>query len=108
MPDQRACRAVQQLNAIASNHRNRLQSLEVRASPGGRRGGTDLTLQLVSGCPRYDARARRAACKLKRCFAFRVTGEGHPIGQKASIDTRNGIIPGPRGAQLNPGAQGGP
>ena len=97
---------VQQLKAIAANQRNRLNSLEVRAPEAG--VVQDLTLQLGQWVPEGTTLARVVQPgKLKAVLRIPESqAKDVQIGQKASIDTRNGIIPG-HVARKDPGAQGG-
>lgn len=97
---------VVQLRAIAANQQNRLQSLQVRAPEAG--VVQDLTLQLGQWVPEGTTLARvvqpgklKAVLRIPESQAKDVL-----IGQKASIDTRNGLIPG-HVARKDPGAQGG-
>jgi HlyD family secretion protein len=97
---------VEQLKAIAANQQERLRSLEVRAPEAG--VVQDLTLQLGQWVPEGTTLARvvqpgrlKAVLRIPESQAKDVQ-----IGQKASIDTRNGIIPG-HVQRKDPGAQGG-
>ena len=97
---------VEQLKAIAANQRNRLNSLEVRAPEGG--VVQDLTLQLGQWVPEGTTLARVVQPgKLKAVLRIPESqAKDIQIGQKATIDTRNGIIPG-HVQRKDPGAQGG-
>ncbi|HYW32724.1 MAG TPA: HlyD family efflux transporter periplasmic adaptor subunit [Gemmatimonas sp.] len=97
---------VVQLKAIAQNQQNRLNSLEVRAPEAG--VVQDLTLQLGQWVPEGTTLARVVQPgKLKAVLRIPESqAKDIQIGQKASIDTRNGIIPG-HVARKDPGAQGG-
>lgn len=85
---------VQQLKAIALNQQERLQSLKVRAPDTGVL--QDLTLQLGQWVPEGTTLARvvqpghlKAVLRIPESQAKDVQ-----IGQRASIDTRNGIVQG--------------
>ena len=97
---------VEQLKAIAANQQDRLRSLEVRAPEAG--VVQDLTLQLGQWVPEGTTLARVVQPgKLKAVLRIPESqAKDVQIGQKASIDTRNGIIPG-HVARKDPGAQGG-
>jgi multidrug resistance efflux pump len=97
---------VQQLKAIAANQQDRLRSLEVRAPEAG--VVQDLTLQLGQWVPEGTTLARVVQPgKLKAVLRIPESqAKDVQIGQKASIDTRNGIIPG-HVQRKDPGAQGG-
>ena len=97
---------VNQLKAIAANQQDRLRSLEVRAPEAG--VVQDLTLQLGQWVPEGTTLARVVQPgKLKAVLRIPESqAKDVQIGQKASIDTRNGIIPG-HVARKDPGAQGG-
>ncbi|MES2521551.1 MAG: HlyD family efflux transporter periplasmic adaptor subunit [Gemmatimonadota bacterium] len=97
---------VVQLKAIAQNQQNRLNSLEVRAPEAG--VVQDLTLQLGQWVPEGTTLARVVQPgKLKAVLRIPESqAKDIQIGQKATIDTRNGIIPG-HVARKDPGAQGG-
>jgi hypothetical protein len=97
---------VQQLKAIAANQQNRLQSLHVRAPERGVL--QDLTLQLGQWVPEGTTLAKvvqpgqlKAVLRIPESQAKDVA-----IGQKASIDTRNGFVPG-HVTRKDPSAQGG-
>jgi HlyD family secretion protein len=97
---------VQQLKAIAANQQNRLQSLHVRAPDRGVL--QDLTLQLGQWVPEGTTLAKvvqpgqlKAVLRIPESQAKDVA-----IGQKASIDTRNGFVPG-HVTRKDPSAQGG-
>lgn len=97
---------VEQLKAIAANQQDRLRSLEVRAPEAG--VVQDLTLQLGQWVPEGTTLARVVQPgKLKAVLRIPESqAKDVQIGQKASIDTRNGIIPG-HVQRKDPGAQGG-
>lgn len=97
---------VEQLKAIAANQQNRLSSLQVRAPESG--VVQDLTLQLGQWVPEGTTLARVVQPgKLKAVLRIPESqAKDIQIGQKASIDTRNGLIPG-HVARKDPGAQGG-
>jgi HlyD family secretion protein len=97
---------VQQLKAIAVNQQNRLQSLHVRAPERGVL--QDLTLQLGQWVPEGTTLAKvvqpgqlKAVLRIPESQAKDVA-----IGQKASIDTRNGLVAG-HVTRKDPSAQGG-
>jgi multidrug resistance efflux pump len=97
---------VEQLKAIAVNQQNRLRSLQVRAPEGGVL--QDLTLQLGQWVPEGTTLAKvvqpgklKAVLRIPESQAKDVS-----IGQKASIDTRNGFVAG-HVARKDPSAQGG-
>lgn len=97
---------VRQLKAIAVNQQNRLQSLHVRAPERGVL--QDLTLQLGQWVPEGTTLAKvvqpgqlKAVLRIPESQAKDVA-----IGQKASIDTRNGIVAG-HVTRKDPSAQGG-
>ena len=97
---------VEQLKAIAANQQNRLRSLQVRAPEGGVL--QDLTLQLGQWVPEGTTLAKvvqpgrlKAVLRIPESQAKDVT-----IGQKASIDTRNGFVAG-HVTRKDPSAQGG-
>jgi len=97
---------VNQLRAIASNQQNRLLSLHVRAPDRGVL--QDLTLQLGQWVPEGTTLAKvvqpgdlKAVLRIPESQAKDVA-----IGQKASIDTRNGLVPG-HVTRKDPSAQGG-
>lgn len=97
---------VVQLEAIATNQRERLQSLIVRAPESGVL--QDLTLQLGQWVPEGTVLAKvvqpgrlKAVLRVPESQAKDVQ-----LGQAASIDTRNGFIPG-HVSRKDPSAQGG-
>jgi multidrug resistance efflux pump len=97
---------VNQLRAIASNQQNRLLSLHVRAPDRGVL--QDLTLQLGQWVPEGTTLAKvvqpgdlKAVLRIPESQAKDVA-----IGQKASIDTRNGLVPG-HVTRKDPSAQSG-
>jgi HlyD family secretion protein len=97
---------VEQLKAIAENQRERLGSLQVRAPDAGVL--QDLTLQLGQWVPEGTTLAKvvqpgklKAVLRIPESQAKDVV-----IGQKASIDTRNGLVAGHVGRK-DPSAQGG-
>ena len=97
---------VEQLKAIATNQQNRLQSLKVRAPEAGVL--QDLTLQLGQWVPEGTTLAKivqpgqlKAVLRIPESQAKDVT-----IGQKASVDTRNGFVAG-HVMRKDPSAQGG-
>jgi HlyD family secretion protein len=97
---------VQQLKAIAVRQQNRLQSLQVRAPERGVL--QDLTLQLGQWVPEGTTLAKvvqpgqlKAVLRIPESQAKDVA-----LGQKASIDTRNGFVPG-HVMRKDPSAQGG-
>jgi HlyD family secretion protein len=97
---------VEQLKAIAVNQQNRLKSLQVRAPEAGVL--QDLTLQLGQWVPEGTTLAKvvqpgklKAVLRIPESQAKDVT-----IGQKASIDTRNGFVAG-HVMRKDPSAQGG-
>ena len=97
---------VEQLKAIAMNQQNRLQSLKVRAPEAGVL--QDLTLQLGQWVPEGTTLAKvvqpgqlKAVLRIPESQAKDVT-----IGQKASVDTRNGFVAG-HVMRKDPSAQGG-
>jgi len=97
---------VQQLKAIALNQQTRLQSLTVRAPEAGVL--QDLTLQLGQWVPEGTTLAKvvqpgqlKAVLRIPESQAKDVQ-----VGQIASIDTRNGIVPG-RVSRKDPAAQAG-
>lgn len=97
---------ITQLQAIAENQQRRLQSLAVSAPEAG--VVQDLTLQVGQWVPEGTTLARvvqpgnlKAVLRIPESQAKDIQ-----IGQKASIDTRNGIIEG-HVARKDPGAQGG-
>jgi multidrug efflux pump subunit AcrA (membrane-fusion protein) len=97
---------VQQLKAIALNQQTRLQSLMVRAPEAGVL--QDLTLQLGQWVPEGTTLAKvvqpgqlKAVLRIPESQAKDVQ-----VGQIASIDTRNGIVPG-RVSRMDPAAQAG-
>ena len=97
---------VEQLKAITVNQQNRLRSLQVRAPEAGVL--QDLTLQLGQWVPEGTTLAKvvqpghlKAVLRIPESQAKDVT-----IGQKASIDTRNGLVAG-HVTRKDPSAQGG-
>ena len=97
---------VEQLKAIAVNQQNRLQSLQVRAPEAGVL--QDLTLQLGQWVPEGTTLAKvvqpgqlKAVLRIPESQAKDVI-----IGQKASIDTRNGFVSG-HVTRKDPSAQSG-
>jgi multidrug resistance efflux pump len=97
---------VQQLKAIAVNQQNRLQSLQVRAPERGVL--QDLTLQLGQWVPEGTTLAKvvqpgqlKAVLRIPESQAKDVS-----IGQRASVDTRNGVVAG-HVTRKDPSAQGG-
>lgn len=97
---------VVQLQAIAANQQNRLRSLQVRAPDRGVL--QDLTLQLGQWVPEGTTLAKvvqpgdlKAVLRIPESQAKDVA-----IGQKASIDTRNGFVAG-HVTRKDPSAQGG-
>jgi hypothetical protein len=97
---------VVQLRAIADNQQARLRSLSVRAPDAGVL--QDLTLQLGQWVPEGTTLAKvvqpgnlKAVLRIPESQAKDVV-----LGQKASIDTRNGIVAGHVGRK-DPSAQGG-
>ena len=99
-------RQVEQLKAIAANQQARLQSLHVRAPDTGVL--QDLTLQLGQWVPEGTTLAKvvqpgqlKAVLRIPESQAKDVT-----IGQKATVDTRNGIVPG-HVTRKDPSAQSG-
>ena len=97
---------VEQLKAIAANQQNRLQSLKVRSPEAGVL--QDLTLQLGQWVPEGTTLAKvvqpgqlKAVLRIPESQAKDVT-----IGQKASVDTRNGLVAG-HVVRKDPSAQGG-
>ena len=95
-----------QLEAIAANQQNRLQSLRVRAPERGVL--QDLTLQLGQWVPEGTTLAKvvqpgqlKAVLRIPESQAKDVA-----LGQKASIDTRNGFVAG-HVTRKDPSAQGG-
>jgi multidrug efflux pump subunit AcrA (membrane-fusion protein) len=97
---------VLQLKAIAANQQQRLSSLQVRAPESGVL--QDLTLQLGQGVPEGTTLARVVQPgKLKAVLRIPESqAKDVQIGQRASIDTRNGIVPG-RVIRKDPAAQAG-
>jgi HlyD family secretion protein len=97
---------VEQLKAIAVNQQNRLSSLQVRAPEAG--VVQDLTLQLGQWVPEGTTLARVVQPgKLKAVLRVPESqAKDIQIGQRASIDTRNGLIAG-HVHRKDPGAQGG-
>ncbi|MEP6991900.1 MAG: HlyD family efflux transporter periplasmic adaptor subunit, partial [bacterium] len=99
-------RQVVQLQAIAANQQDRLRSLQVRAPEAGVL--QDLTLQLGQWVPEGTTLAKvvqpgqlKAVLRIPESQAKDVS-----IGQKASIDTRNGLVAG-HVTRKDPSAQGG-
>jgi multidrug efflux pump subunit AcrA (membrane-fusion protein) len=97
---------VVQLRAIADNQQARLRSLSVRAPDAGVL--QDLTLQLGQWVPEGTTLAKvvqpgklKAVLRIPESQAKDVV-----IGQKASIDTRNGLVAG-HVSRKDPSAQGG-
>ena len=97
---------VVQLRAIADNQQARLRSLQVRAPDAGVL--QDLTLQLGQWVPEGTTLAKvvqpgklKAVLRIPESQAKDVV-----IGQKASIDTRNGLVAG-HVSRKDPSAQGG-
>lgn len=97
---------VVQLRAIADNQQARLRSLQVRAPDAGVL--QDLTLQLGQWVPEGTTLAKvvqpgqlKAVLRIPESQAKDVI-----IGQKASIDTRNGFVAG-HVSRKDPSAQGG-
>ena len=97
---------VEQLKAIAANQRNRLQALQVRAPDAGVL--QELTLQLGQWVPEGTTLAKvvqpgrlKAVLRIPESQAKDVT-----VGQKASIDTRNGLVVG-HVSRTDPSALGG-
>lgn len=97
---------VEQLKAIAANQRNRLQALQVRAPDAGVL--QELTLQLGQWVPEGTTLAKvvqpgrlKAVLRIPESQAKDVT-----VGQKASIDTRNGFVVG-HVSRKDPSALGG-
>ena len=97
---------VVQLKAIAANQRNRLQALQVRAPDAGVL--QELTLQLGQWVPEGMTLAKvvqpgslKAVLRIPESQAKDVS-----VGQKASIDTRNGIVAG-HVSRKDPSAIGG-
>jgi HlyD family secretion protein len=97
---------IAQLKAIAANQQNRLSSLQVRAPEAG--VVQDLTLQLGQWVPEGTTLARvvepgrlKAVLRVPESQAKDIQ-----IGQRASIDTRNGVVAG-HVNRKDPGAQGG-
>lgn len=97
---------VQQLKAIAANQQDRLRSLSVRAPDAGVL--QDLTLQVGQWVPEGTTLAKvvqpgqlKAVLRIPENQAKDVN-----LGQKASIDTHNGIVAG-HVVRKDPSAQGG-
>jgi HlyD family secretion protein len=97
---------VEQLKKIAANQKERLRSLLVRSPDGGVL--QDLTLQLGQWVPAGTTLAKvvqpgklKAVLRIPESQAKDVA-----LGQKASIDTRNGIVAG-HVLRKDPSAQGG-
>ena len=97
---------VAQLRAIAANQQDRLSSLQVRAPEAG--VVQDLTLQLGQWVPEGTTLARVVQPgKLKAVLRIPESqAKDIQIGQRATIDTRNGLIAG-HVARKDPGAAGG-
>jgi multidrug resistance efflux pump len=97
---------VVQLQAIAQNQRDRLHSLQVRSAEGGVL--QDLTLQVGQWVPEGTTLAKVVQPgKLKAVLRIPESqAKDVQIGQGASIDTRNGIIPG-HVSRKDPSAQAG-
>ena len=97
---------VLQLKAIAANQQQRLSSLQVRAPESGVL--QDLTLQLGQWVPEGTTLARVVQPgKLKAVLRIPESqAKDVQIGQRASIDTRNGIVSG-RVIRKDPAAQAG-
>ena len=97
---------VVQLQAIARNQRNRLSSLSVRSPEAGVL--QDLTLQLGQWVPDGTTLAKVVQPgKLKAVLRIPESqAKDALIGQSATIDTRNGIIPG-HVSRKDPSAQAG-
>jgi len=97
---------VEQLKAIAANQRSRLQALQVRAPDAGVL--QELTLQLGQWVPEGTTLVKvvqpgslKAVLRIPESQAKDVT-----VGQKASIDTRNGLVAG-HVSRKDPSALGG-
>lgn len=97
---------VAQLKAIAANQQGRLRSLQVRAPESGVL--QDLTLQLGQWVPEGTTLAKvvqpgrlKAVLRIPESQAKDVT-----LGQRASVDTRNGLVAG-HVTRKDPSAQGG-
>lgn len=97
---------VAQLRAIADNQQARLRSLTVRAPDGGVL--QELTLQLGQWVPEGTTLAKVVQPgKLKAVLRIPESqAKDVQIGQKASIDTRNGLVSG-HIVRKDPSAQGG-
>ncbi len=97
---------VVQLQAIADNQQARLQSLQVRAPESGVL--QDLTLQLGQWVPEGTTLAKVVQPgKLKAVLRIPESqAKDVQLGQQASIDTRNGLIPG-HVSRKDPSALGG-
>jgi multidrug efflux pump subunit AcrA (membrane-fusion protein) len=97
---------VEQLKAIAANQQQRLSSLQVRAPEAG--VVQDLSLQLGQWVPEGTTLARVVQPgKLKAVLRVPESqAKDIQIGQRASIDTRNGLIAG-HVNRKDPAAQGG-
>ncbi|MBL0170799.1 MAG: HlyD family efflux transporter periplasmic adaptor subunit [Gemmatimonadaceae bacterium] len=97
---------IDQLQAIASSQQTRLQSLHVRAPEAGVL--QDLTLQLGQWVPEGTALAKVVQPgKLKAVLRIPESqAKDIQLGQKASIDTHNGLIVG-RVVRKDPGSTGG-
>jgi HlyD family secretion protein len=97
---------VEQLKAIATNQRKRLEALQVRAPDAGVL--QELTLQLGQWVPEGTTLAKvvqpgslKAVLRIPESQAKDVS-----VGQKANIDTRNGIVAG-HVSRKDPSALGG-
>lgn len=97
---------VVQLRAIAENQQARLRSLQVRAPEEGVL--QELTLQLGQWVPEGTTLAKVVQPgKLKAVLRIPESqAKDVQIGQKATVDTRNGIVPG-HVIRKDPSAQGG-
>ncbi|MCC7053024.1 MAG: HlyD family efflux transporter periplasmic adaptor subunit [Gemmatimonadaceae bacterium] len=97
---------VEQLKAIAVNQQDRLSSLQVRAPEAG--VVQDLTLQLGQWVPEGTILARVVQPgKLKAVLRVPESqAKDIQIGQRALIDTRNGVVAG-HVQRKDPSAQGG-
>lgn len=97
---------VVQLRAIAENQQARLRSLQVRAPEDGVL--QELTLQLGQWVPEGTTLAKVVQPgKLKAVLRIPESqAKDVQIGQKATVDTRNGIVPG-HVIRKDPSAQGG-
>jgi HlyD family secretion protein len=97
---------VTQLAAIAENQQARLRSLQVRAPDGGVL--QELTLQLGQWVPEGTTLAKVVQPgKLKAVLRIPESqAKDVQLGQKATVDTRNGVVPG-HVLRKDPSAQGG-